>query len=196
MKPQEGYSLKKRAFIVLSRMRPPVLWQFLLPPASDEDTLKQRVSMRQEGHISRRRKKVPAVPGTPPWDTILLCGHVVDTTSWNEIPTVKYSGFTGVVVAWRVLHVRFMIDYKTKIEFGERDFMSPNGIIYIFLIFEDLGKAWSVSPEKGDSIHPKFIERFWAPWFWLKADTWIWLLSGNVCSKWLALIQTNRFLVL
>lgn len=36
-----------------------------------------------------------------------------------------------------VLHLRFMMDYRTKIQFSERDFMTPNDNIYIFLIFED-----------------------------------------------------------
>ena len=52
------------------------------------------------------------------------------------------------------------MDGKAKIQFTETDFMTPNDIIYIFLIFEDLWKAWSVSPEKGNSAHPKFIEHF------------------------------------
>lgn len=183
MEPQDRYSLKKRAFIYFCLGRGPQSYGSSCSHLHLGRTCWNNGCPWDWRDTLLRGRRGSQLSLAPPCET-QLSSAVTSQTQPHEMKSSQ-------CIRWfhrceRCMNLRCMVAYKTIIQFSERDFMSPNNIICIFLIFEDLGKAWSVSLEKGDSICPKFIEHFRAPWFWLKADTWIRLLTGNVCSKWLA----------
>lgn len=152
--------LWRRFLSLLLRTRSPVLQQFCQHLHPVRTCWKTVCLWDNRDTVVQGKNSFADASGTWVGNTILLCSLIMDPSLQKQNPHNKYSGYTDMTISWRILHLKFVMGYNIKMQFSERDFMGPKDVVYSFLIFENMWKPWSVSPEKGNSIHPKFIEHF------------------------------------